>query len=65
MEDILTACDHVIDASENAHIHEGEHHHEDEHSEDHHHHDKDPHIWLSPENAKHMAQSICQGLIRI
>lgn len=65
MDDVLSACDHVIDASENAHIHEGEHHHEDEHSEEHHHHDQDPHIWLSPENAKHMAQSICQGLIRI
>ena len=33
------------------HEHDGEHHHEN-----------DAHIWLSPENAKIMAQNICAGL---
>lgn len=38
--------------------------HEHEHGEggDAHHHEEDPHIWLSPENAKAMARSICSGL---
>ena len=34
-----------------------------EHSHDHHH-EHDPHIWLSPANAKIMAQNICDGLGR-
>lgn len=32
------------------------------HEEEHHDHEKDPHIWLSPENAKAMARNICTGL---
>lgn len=32
------------------------------HGEAHHDHEKDPHIWLSPENAKVMARNICAGL---
>jgi len=36
-------------------------HHED-HDHDDHHHDQDPHIWLSPANARIMAQNICAGL---
>lgn len=38
--------------------------HEDDHEDDHegHHHDQDPHIWLSPENARIMAQNIYAGL---
>jgi len=55
-----------IDASLGAHIHEGEgdhdHEHEQEHETDGHDHAHDPHIWLSPENAKIMAQNICDGL---
>ena len=41
-----------------------EHDHEHEHAHDHegHHHEEDPHIWLAPENAKIMAQNICDGL---
>ena len=39
------------------HQEEDSHHHEDGH-----HHESDPHIWLSPENAKRMAQNICRGL---
>lgn len=37
----------------------------DEHAHEHghtHEHEEDPHIWLSPVNAKHMAQNICDGL---
>ena len=30
--------------------------------QEHHDHEKDPHIWLSPENAKVMARNICAGL---
>jgi ABC-type Zn uptake system ZnuABC Zn-binding protein ZnuA len=39
-------------------------HGHDDHEADHagHHHDKDPHIWLSPENAMIMAQNIFAGL---
>jgi len=36
-----------------------EHHHE-EHSD--HNHESDPHIWLSPENAKIMCENICKSL---
>ncbi len=34
------------------------------HAEEHggHHHDADPHIWLSPVNARVMAENICEGL---
>ena len=43
--------DHADHQEEDSHHHEDGHHHED-----------DPHIWLSPENAKRMAQNICRGL---
>lgn len=41
-------------------------HMEEEHDHDHedHHHEDDPHVWLSPENAKEMARNICAGLSR-
>ena len=39
---------------------EGEHHHDHEHHG--HSHETDPHIWLSPENAKIMAENICREL---
>ncbi|MDO5400854.1 MAG: metal ABC transporter substrate-binding protein [Eubacteriales bacterium] len=61
MEDLL-AEEKTIDASAGIALlcGEGEDH------EDHegHHHDRDPHIWLDPENAKQMAQNICEGLSR-
>ena len=71
MEDIL-AGKPSVDASQGisllegeAHDHDG-HDHEEEHAhdahEEHHHHEDDPHIWLSPANAKIMAQNIAQGL---
>lgn len=61
MEDALTGAQSVIDASENTHLHDGGHAH-DAHSHHAHGHENDPHIWLSPENAKTMAQNICSGL---
>ncbi len=39
---------------------EAAHQHQDSH-----HHDFDPHIWLSPENAKGMCKNICHALSRI
>lgn len=64
MEDLLTGkC--AIDASQGIALLEGEEHeHEEQDEHDGHHHESDPHIWLSPENAKIMAQNICQGLSR-
>ncbi|MEE1328999.1 MAG: metal ABC transporter substrate-binding protein [Oscillospiraceae bacterium] len=62
MEDIL--CNKaVIDASvgidllEISTVHEHEHEHGHDHD-----HEEDPHIWLSPANAKIMAINICAGL---
>ena len=60
LEDALDAAHFLIDASEDTHIHTSEHTHD--HSDHSHNHNKDPHIWLSPENAKVMAQNICAGL---
>ena len=56
LEDVLTSANHVVDASvgietECHESHSGEHHHE-----------QDPHIWLSPVNAKVMCQNICKEL---
>ena len=53
--DALSAATTVIDASCDVCMHHGEHHGD-------HHHEEDPHIWLSPENAKVMATNICNGL---
>ena len=62
MEDILHNKA-VIDASvgidllETSTVHEHEHDHGHDHD-----HEEDPHIWLSPANAKIMAINICAGL---
>ena len=62
MEDLLREKS-VIDSSEGITLIEGGHKHDhDEESHDSHHHEEDPHIWLSPENAKTMARNICAGL---
>lgn len=70
MEDILDGKPSV-DASQGISLLEGEahdhgHDHEEEHAreahDDGHHHEDDPHIWLSPANAKIMATNICAGL---
>lgn len=57
------------DAHDEEHAHEDEHaedeHTEDEHSEEEHDHGKyDPHVWLDPNNAKMMAQSISTALAK-
>ena len=61
LDDALHGKTSIIDASINTHVHTSadEHVHEDDHG---HAHDSDPHIWLSPKNAKIMAQNICEGL---
>lgn len=63
MDDILSDIDTVVDCSAGINImsYGEDHDHEHEHSQDHHH-EHDPHIWLSPENAKIMARNICVGL---
>lgn len=53
----------VIDASEGIDLLcPGEEHEHDHHGHEGHSHEEDPHIWLSPENAAVMAESICRGL---
>lgn len=67
MEDVLTNARSTIDSSESLTLLTCEDAHEghDEHEEGHgHHHEADPHIWLSPANAKVMAGNICAGLCR-
>lgn len=63
LDDILLNAD-TIDASQGIELLcPGEaHDHAHEHEE--HHHEVDPHIWLSPANAKVMAQNIYAGLSR-
>ena len=69
LEDFLDGVipqESLIDASHGIPLLSGEseHHHGHGHDEDehHHHHEEDPHIWLSPDNAKQMAVNICNGL---
>ena len=59
LEDALDSAECIIDASASLSLLEGEHHDHDHHG---HTHSDDPHIWLSPENAKVMAHNICHGL---
>ena len=47
----------VIDSSVDVDVHGGDHDHDHGHA-----HEQDSHIWLSPENAKIMAENICKGL---
>ena len=64
MEDLLLDKS-VIDSSKGIHLIEGGHEHNHDHEEashEGHHHEEDPHIWLSPENAKVMAHNIYDGL---
>ncbi len=58
MEEILEGKP-TVDASADIHLLESCHEHD---HEDNHQHEHDPHIWLSPENAKVMAANICAGL---
>lgn len=64
LDDALHDAQHIADASQGlallegpAHSHDHEHGHGEAHT-----HAEDPHIWLSPVNAKHMARNICQSL---
>ncbi|MBR2937512.1 MAG: zinc ABC transporter substrate-binding protein [Oscillospiraceae bacterium] len=56
LEDVLSSAKNVIDASAGIALSCG-HSHEEEH-----HHEYDPHIWLSPANAKIMCKNICDEL---
>lgn len=64
LEPAMASAGKVIDASQGLALLEGDHHsHESGPEHDHGHvHAHDPHIWLSPENAKVMAENICDGL---
>lgn len=55
LEDILANTNGVIDASIDIETACGDTH-------EGHHHEHDPHIWLSPTNAKQMCKTICAGL---
>lgn len=60
LEDALHDAKQIIDASEQLSLLEGDHHKHEHHG---HVHAEDPHVWLSPENAKVMAHNICHGLV--
>ena len=64
LDDAMYSAQHIIDASANLTLMDG---HQHDHSHDHnahagHLHEEDPHIWLSVENAKQMAENLCNGL---
>lgn len=63
MKDLLEGKT-VIDASEGIDFLSFGHDHEHDHGHEHEH-EHDPHIWLSPENGKHMAQNICTQLAKL
>lgn len=65
MEDTLKQANRVIDSSQGVPLLECKEHHDEEASEEGHHHDQDAHIWLSPENARIMANNIARGLAQI
>ena len=57
LEDVLVDTANIVDASEGLELSCGHHEEENEH-----HHEEDPHIWLSPENAKAMCKNIAAAL---
>ena len=61
LEDVLHS-QYLIDASKHISLHSGDHSHEHQNATHDHTHDADPHIWLSPENAKIMAANICSEM---
>lgn len=63
LDDTLTSANALADASAGIELHCGDHIHTHD-SETGHSHDQDPHIWLSPENAKNMAENICNTLVQ-
>ena len=62
LEDALISARQIIDSSEGCHLHDGDDHAHEDHG---HSHEQDPHIWLSPENAKQMAANICRELSQV
>ena len=64
LEDALDGTDTVIDASADIPLLCGDHEEHDHEEHEGHHHENDPHIWLSPANAKIMVQNIRDGLSR-
>lgn len=62
LEDALTGAAYTVDASDGITLLCGEESHEEHDHADGHHHEHDPHIWLSVDNARRMAQNICNGL---
>lgn len=65
MEDTLDQANCVIDSSQGVAMLECHEEHHGEHNETGHHHEQDPHIWLSPENARIMAANIAHGLTQL
>ena len=67
MEDLLSDKK-TVDASQGVALLRSQEAHDhgkaDSHDHEAHHHEEDPHIWLSPVNAKIMAQNICRDLSR-
>ena len=57
LDDALADADCIVNASQDLELSCGHHSHDDDH-----HHNEDPHIWLSPENAKVMCQTISKAL---
>lgn len=57
------ATDHDHDAAEHDHDHDHDHD-AAEHDHDHDHGGKDPHVWMSVQNAKQMAQNIADAMIK-
>ena len=64
MEDAFFSAKNIVDSSKGLALVENESHsHSDEHGHNYGHtHSEDPHIWLSPQNAKVMAKNICNAL---
>lgn len=67
MDDFLQKSAVVIDSSAGISLLESTVEHDHDHGDGHDHghdddHESDAHIWLSPKNAKQMAQNICNGL---
>ena len=60
----LLEGENLVDASADISLICPEEGHDHDHEEDGHHHEQDPHIWLSPANARQMARNIFDGLSR-
>lgn len=58
----LLEGENLVDASAGIPLICPEEGHDHDHEEDGHHHEQDPHIWLSPANARQMARNIFDGL---